>query len=311
MNEIPLLLAISAFIITFALTMLLARKLQKMGFQGRDLHKEDGRMIPEQGGIAIFVGFLVPIGTYGILSNDPNIILIASIVLIVGILGIYDRIHRLSAIQKVISLSLIGVLTIPMADTRIMGIELGILYLIALPILFMATCNFTNMLAGLNGLEIGTGAIASLGIAILSYINGQLLSLIISLSMFASLMAFLHYNKFPARVFPGDVGTLIIGAALFPAIIIGKFEIAGAIILFPYVIDALLKYRSAGIMTRESQIPTKIKDGILFVSKGSNMSLARIFITRGNLTEPQVVVRVFGVMAVFSSLGILTEVFLI
>lgn len=36
----------------------------------------------------------------------------------------------------------------------------------------------------------------------------------ISFSMLGALLAFLFYNKYPANVFPGDVGTLIIGACI-------------------------------------------------------------------------------------------------
>jgi UDP-N-acetylglucosamine--dolichyl-phosphate N-acetylglucosaminephosphotransferase len=165
------------------------------------------------------------------------------------------------------------------------------------PIFFMFACNFTNMLAGFNGLEIGTGAIASLGMAAVAYLNGSTVGAILSGAMFFALLAFLYYNRYPAKVFPGDVGTLIIGAALFTTMIISKIELFGAIILAPYIADAALKYLSVGVMTRESQTPTELKEGRLYTPDGSNLSLARIFIRSKALREPEVVFRVWAVEA--------------
>ncbi len=171
----------------------------------------------------------------------------------------------------------------------------------------MCTANFTNMLAGFNGLEIGTGAIASLGVAFLAFLNQSLAGFVLSSSMFGALLAFFYYNRYPARVFPGDVGTLIIGAALFSSIVFGRFYLTGAIVFIPYVLDASLKYFSVGVMTRQSQTPTVLRDGKLFIPEGSNMSLARFFLKRKALTESDVVKKVWLVETLFCLFAILLE----
>jgi UDP-N-acetylglucosamine--dolichyl-phosphate N-acetylglucosaminephosphotransferase len=174
-----------------------------------------------------------------------------------------------------------------------------------MPIFFMFACNFTNMLAGFNGLEIGTGAIASFGMALLAYMNNSIDGFILSSAMFGALLAFLYYNRYPAKVFPGDVGTLIIGAALFTSMVLSKAELPGAIIFVPYAADAALKYLSVGVMTRESQSPTQLREGKLYVPGGSNLSLARFFIRRRAMTEPEVVLRVWAVEAIFVLIAVL------
>jgi len=180
----------------------------------------------------------------------------------------------------------------------------NLFYFIALPVLFMIVCNFTNMLAGFNGLEIGTGMIAAFGISVLAYLANAQISFVTASAMFGALLAFLYYNKYPAKVFPGDVGTLIIGAALFTAILFGKLA-AGWIVLFPYAVDASLKYFSVGIMTRESQIPTQIRDGKLYIPEGSNLSLPRFFLRKKALGEKELVYTIWVIEAVFSALAIL------
>ncbi len=292
--------AVLSFAITFLLTPIFARQLESRGVVGTDLHKEDGRKVPEMVGLAILAGFLISASTAYALSHDVKILAALALVLAVGILGTADGFKKLTPLQKVVSLTLAGALLVPFISDFGPGI-------IALPFLFMVACNFTNMLAGFNGLEIGTGAIASLGVAAIAYLNKAEASFVIASAMFASLLAFLYFNKYPARVFPGDVGTLIIGAALFPAIVFGKFELSGAIIFIPYALDAALKYFSAGVMTRESQMATKIKDGKLYIPQGANLSLARLFLRRGALTESELVRRVWAFEAVFCLMAIGVE----
>ncbi len=296
--------AVLSFIITFLLTPIFAKKFEERGIVGIDLHKEDERKVPEMVGLSIFVAFLLSMALAYVLHRKPEILVALLFVSLVGILGIVDRFRTLTPLQKVAFLTLIGFLLVPFSTPAVGGYELGMIYFIALPVFFMAACNFTNMLAGFSGLEIGTGAIASFGVAAVAYVNKAEVSFIISSVMLASLLAFLYFNKYPARVFPGDVGTLIIGAALFPAIVFGKFELSGAIIFMPYAFDAALKFFSAGIMTRESQVPTEIKDGKLYIPQDANLSLPRLFLRRRAMTEQGLVHRVWAVEALFCALAI-------
>ncbi|NOZ59037.1 MAG: hypothetical protein GXO66_05620 [Euryarchaeota archaeon] len=287
--------ALLSFAVTFLLTPRVMGWALRRGFVGRDLHKEGSPGVPEQGGVAIVAGFLSAALLYGVASGaGPSYYATLLAVLLVAALGYYDRIRRLSAAEKLLYPALIGVLLVPFVeDTSIAGAELGFLYLIAVPLAFMCACNFTNMLAGFNGLEVGTGAIASLGVAIVALLHSREESFAIALLLFAALLAFLYYNRYPARVFPGDVATLAIGAALLPAIIFGKLEVEGAVIFLPYVADALLKFISAGIMTREEQTPTVVRGGVLHVPEAGNLSLPRVFLRLRPLTEPQVVLLVW------------------
>jgi UDP-N-acetylglucosamine--dolichyl-phosphate N-acetylglucosaminephosphotransferase len=59
--------------------------------------------------------------------------------------------------------------------------------------------------------------------------------------MFGALLAFLHYNWYPARVFMGDTGTLSIGAVIASAVIVGNYELAGVIVILPYTLDFFVK----------------------------------------------------------------------
>ncbi|MFQ6135699.1 MAG: multidrug transporter [Candidatus Hydrothermarchaeales archaeon] len=298
---------IISFVVAFLSTPKLADKLKERGIMGVDIHKEERPEIPEMGGLAIVAGFLISTIVAYLLYRDLRILIGIILVLLTAALGVFDRFKPLSPIQKIISLALIGLILVPFSIPPSYGYY-GIFYLIFIPFFFMCACNFTNMLAGFNGLEIGTGAIAALGVVGLSIIDQSSASFILSSCIFGALLAFLYYNKYPAKVFPGDVGTLIIGAALFSAIVFGRFYLTGAIVFIPYALDAALKYLSAGIMTRESQAPTGIKDGKLYIPEGSNLSVARIFLRRRAMPEREVVKRVWIVEACFSIFALILEV---
>lgn len=292
---------LSAFILTFFTTPYVAKFFFNRGVVGIDLHKEGKIKVPELGGASVFFSVIVVLNyQYFIGAGELLFPIIALIV--IGTLGIIDHYTRLSAVQKISSFYVIGVFL-----AWWLGFK-GLALLLLIGFLFMASVNFTNMLAGFNGLEIGTGAIAVLGIALAAYLAGEIHSFIIASTMAGALLAFLYFNRFPASVFPGDVGTLIIGAALFSSILLGELYIPGLLVFTPYIADATLKFVSAGVMTRESQKPTEVRDGKLYIPKDTNLSLARLFLRRRAMSEREVVSRVWAVEAFFAALAIGFEV---
>jgi UDP-N-acetylglucosamine--dolichyl-phosphate N-acetylglucosaminephosphotransferase len=73
---------------------------------------------------------------------------------------------------------------------------------------------------------------------------GESTALLLSVIILGALFATLCFNWFPAKVLIGDVGTLTIGATMASIVIIGNFEIAGIIILIPYMIDFVIKAKN-------------------------------------------------------------------
>jgi UDP-N-acetylglucosamine--dolichyl-phosphate N-acetylglucosaminephosphotransferase len=120
-------------------------------------------------------------------------------------------------------------------------INLGIFYpLLLIPIGITASSNLTNMYAGLNGLEIGCGLITCTFTFLAAAIIGRWSAVIVLAPMIGALAAFLLYNRFPARIFPGDVGTMAIGACLAVAAIVGRIKIIAVVALIPYIINFLM-----------------------------------------------------------------------
>jgi UDP-GlcNAc:undecaprenyl-phosphate/decaprenyl-phosphate GlcNAc-1-phosphate transferase len=74
--------------------------------------------------------------------------------------------------------------------------------------------NAFNMVDGLDGLAGGIAFIAFLSFSALAELNGQQELTLLALSFAGAVLAFLYYNRLPARLFMGDAGSLSVGFAL-------------------------------------------------------------------------------------------------
>jgi phospho-N-acetylmuramoyl-pentapeptide-transferase len=118
----------------------------------------------------------------------------------------------------------------------------------------VASSNAVNLTDGLDGLAIGTFAIAAAAYTALAYVTGhRVLAEYLLLVRFApaaeltifcgalvgASLGFLWYNSYPAEVFMGDVGSLALGAALGTVAILIKQELLLGIVGGVFVIEAL------------------------------------------------------------------------
>jgi UDP-N-acetylglucosamine--dolichyl-phosphate N-acetylglucosaminephosphotransferase len=298
---------IVAFLITFLSMPRLIRKLKSAEIVGRDIHKPTKPLVAEMGGIGILFGFAIGmfLGVYLYPQLQEQLIVSLLVILLVGVVGMVDDLVQLSSREKLILLWLAGLPLIWIAPPNV-----GLLYMLSMPFAVTIASNLTNMLAGLNGIESGLGAIAMTSLSISCIIMGKIDVALISMAMLGALLAFLYYNRHPSRVFPGDVGTLIIGATIVVVAFIGRVKIIALIVLLPNIIDSLLKFYSAGVMERQNHQPTQVgEDGKLQPPEGGFNSLIR-WILRRPMEEKHVVVLVWGIGMFFGLLGILLAYFL-
>jgi len=309
-QSLPLyLIAAICGILSFSVTWIsmprLIRKLENAEIVGKDIHKVLKPIVAEMGGIGILFGFIIGIfiGIYfhKILILELSIVLI--IILLVGIIGIVDDLLVLSSKEKLVLLFLAGLPLIWVAPPNV-----GLLYLISIPIAISIGSNLTNMLAGLNGIESGLGIIALGSLTIACLLLGKYDVTIISMSMLGSLIGFFYFNKHPARVFPGDTGTLVIGAAIISIAFIGRVKLIAFIILLPNIIDAALKFYSAGLMERQEHKPTQInEEGKLIRPEQGFKSLIR-FVLKKPVKEKTAVRMIWAIGIFFGLCGIFVAI---
>lgn len=278
------------------------KKLEAADIVGKDIHKSWKPVVAEMGGFGILFGFIIGMFS-GIYMHDFltfNLVVVLVVILLVGIIGIADDLLALSSKEKFFLLFLAGLPLIWVAPPNV-----GLLYLITIPIALSIGANLTNMLAGLNGIESGLGIISLASLTIACIILGKYDVTIISMSMLGALIAFLYYNRYPAKIFPGDTGTLIIGAAIVCVAFIGRVKLIAFIVLMPNIIDAALKFYSAGFMNRQQQKPTQLnEDGKLVRPDAGFKSLIRL-ILRKPIAEKDAVKIIWAIGIIFGILGII------
>jgi UDP-N-acetylglucosamine--dolichyl-phosphate N-acetylglucosaminephosphotransferase len=125
------------------------------------------------------------------------------------------------------------------------SVDFGIVHsLVLVPLSVTGAANAVNMRAGFNGVEAGMGIVAMASLAAVAYLTGETAAFLILITAIGALVAILYFNWYPAKVFVGDVGTLSIGAIIDSAVIIGNFELAGVIVIIPYLLDFVIKAKN-------------------------------------------------------------------
>jgi len=270
-----------SFLTTFLLTPRVIEFLRAAQIVAVDLNKKDKPKLPASGGICVGAGilagilFFVGVQTFsptlsssGSQKSSIELLAVVSSILIVTLSGLLDDLNvKTKAVQTKDGVNVkIGfpqwvkpLLTLPaaiplmvisagkstMALPIIGVINFGILYpLLIIPIGFVGASNMVNMLGGFNGLEAGMGVIYTLSLGFYALITGGVQAAVLLLTACAALLAFLRYNWYPAKILAGDSLTYLLGSLVAAGVIIGDMQRAGLIVMFPFIIEFVLKARS-------------------------------------------------------------------
>jgi len=254
-----------SFFISLILCMLLLphyiKKAQAVDMVGIDVHKLNMPKVAESGGIALMLAYLVGLFIFIPFLDIPStsiyteeIIGTAATVLFSTFIGLIDDIYEIRWRIKALTPMLGGVPLAVMSlgrptistpfgllDFSLFGLfGLVFFYAFVVPFIVTACANAVNMLAGLNGLEAGSALIIASALTVLSVREGKNEGLIILIPFIGALVAFLYFNKYPSRVFPGDVGTFGMGAAIGCVAMLAHLERAVFVMFVPHIINATL-----------------------------------------------------------------------
>lgn len=263
-NLILILPLLASFLVTLFLIPFWIRKSHQIGLMWDDMNKFAKKKVAGSGGIIVLAGFIIGLFVFvayrTFFLNDTThlieIISLSSVVLLAGGIGLIDDLFgwQRGGLSKRSRLILLIIAAIPLmainAGRHSMSLPLvgvvdfGIFYpLLLIPLGIVGATTTFNFLAGYNGLEAGQGVIILSAMAIISYALGNSWLSIIALCMVIALLAFLFYNFVPARVFPGDVLTYLVGSLIAIIAILGNFEKIAVFFFIPYILETLLKLR--------------------------------------------------------------------
>jgi len=213
---------------------------------GRSVHKEP---VPRLGGIGIALSLLFAAAFY--VQVDAFVMAFFAGFLIITLTGLIDDINPLSPRFKFMGEILAVVVFVALSGSELTGvgnlfgfgdITFGPLSFIVTVFCMVGLINAMNLADGLDGLAGGLATIAALFFAFLGYETGQINLMVIALSLAGALLGFLLYNGFPARLFMGDVGSLMIGycCAVLAVQMGGAAPVSGAAVVVQPITIALI-----------------------------------------------------------------------
>jgi len=269
MGYVPFMAAILAFIVTYIATNWLIRYLRRIKLLVKDMNKKNTPLVPISGGLAvisgIFVGLMFYIFFQTFYFKYTNTLLyifsgLTSLIMITFVGFVDDIIIRksketssgLKQWQKpLLTLSAAVPLMVVNAGVTTMWLpivgrtDVGIIYpLIFIPIGVVGAANMVNLLAGFNGIEVGMGIIYVGMLGLYAFFNNREVAAVIALITLFALIAFYLYNRYPAKILPGDSLTYLLGGVIVTIAILGNIEKAAIIASIPFFIEFILKLRS-------------------------------------------------------------------
>jgi len=134
-----------------------------------------------------------------------------------------------------------------------------------------------------------------------SVIRGTTDALFILFPLLGALSAFLCFNKYPAKIFPGDTMMLFTGAVIASAAIIGGLKWICFVLLVPMVAEFFLKLK--GRFNAEC-FGTPDEKGYLRYN-GRTESLTHIIMKKWRLKEWEIVGILWGVEAVIGGIAVM------
>jgi UDP-N-acetylglucosamine--dolichyl-phosphate N-acetylglucosaminephosphotransferase len=250
--------------------------LLKAGLGGKDCHrKEPAPIIPEGTGVAVGFTYVIALTAFLPMVLEELPMYLAAILSINSMcfLGFADNVlnlrwrHKLS-LPSIACLPVLLVYYMQGGSTYVLvpdvvrkyffhqeslgAVDFGIFYYVFLAMLSVFGTNAINILAGLNGLEVGQSIVIT-GASITNVLiqmnrhswdqwqfnTETVFALFLLVPFLCCSIALWIFNKYPARVFVGDTYCYLAGTVLAVSGILGHFSKTLLLFMFPQVLNFL------------------------------------------------------------------------
>jgi UDP-GlcNAc:undecaprenyl-phosphate/decaprenyl-phosphate GlcNAc-1-phosphate transferase len=232
---------------------------------GRRLNR---RPVPRLGGLALFLGIFVPALAFLPFSHETRGLLLGAAVAVT--VGAVDDFRGLRWYEKMLGQLIAASIpvwfgiwvdrfTFPLLGIHALpewaGAPLTILWIVAI-------MNMVNFLDGLDGLAAGVAAIAGLTFAVIALSLGKPDAAILAAIIFGACVGFLRHNFYPARIFMGDSGALLLGFLLAAISVQGLLKTAATVALFfPLLVLAVPIVDTTFVVLRRLRHGEKVFEG--------------------------------------------------
>ena len=258
------------FIISVILGLILIPLLKKIKvkqkvsiFLAKKHKKKDG--VPTMGGLIFIISTLLTLAFLLItnkIETSSHLLIVVFVFISYGALGFIDDyliIKRrnnegLKEWQKLIGQILIAIifyiLYIKSGNeprlyiyTLNIKIHMGVFYSLFILFILVATSNAVNITDGLDGLAGGLSVMSFVAFGLIAWgctwLTGHEEIAIFCFILVGSVLGFLVYNDYPAKIIMGDTGSLSLGATLASIAILTSHEVTLVIVAGVFVIETL------------------------------------------------------------------------
>lgn len=310
--------SIIAFLINLAIMPRFIIFLKLKGKVVNDNHKPNKPKVPRPAGPILLLSILIGELILFFITGNIEIIGILLTTSIAFIIGIIDDFKIMPGWFKPGALILAS---IPLIFFHIYDNGLNVIYgSVYIPILYIPLILISIPLAGntvnsidvFNGVATGFLIISMFPVIISTFLFGDLEILMFELPFLAALLGFYIFHKYPSKIFPGDSGTLVMGAMYGALAIASKSEIIAIIALLPAIMNSFLFLSSVKKIVEHREVksrPTILnEDFTLQASKEKNapITLVRLILLDGKLSEREIVTKIYKLATFSASLAIIT-----
>lgn len=134
-------------------------------------------------------------------------------------LALFFMIASLTLITSTIAIPL------PLVGTFFLTLPLFVYVMFGIFVI-VASVNSVNITDGMDGLAAGVSLLIMSGLTIISHVYQQPQMTMLGSTLVGSLLAYLKYNMFPAKIFMGDGGSLALGGIMAAYAFLLKVEVA-------------------------------------------------------------------------------------
>lgn len=283
-----------------------------------DAHKPEKPQVPRPAGPVIMISIAAAEIVLFILTMNIAVLAILLTTAIAFLVGYIDDSRVMPGWFKPVALlaAAIPLVVLDIYVGEVYGESLNLIFgrayipLLYIPLIFVIipiTGNTINSIDVLNGVASGFLIIASIPLLASIAIFGSYEVFLAALPMLFASIAFYRYHKFPSRIFPGDSGTLLLGAMYGAVAIAGSSEIIGVIALLPAVMNSFLFLASVKRIVEHREVkarPTILTDDFkLSASTDSTApaTLVRLIVVDRPLGEREISYQIFK-LAIFTAL---------
>ncbi|PSL24826.1 phospho-N-acetylmuramoyl-pentapeptide-transferase [Planomicrobium soli] len=254
-----------ALVLTVILMPLFIPLLKRMKF-GQSIREEGPQShmkktgTPTMGGLVFLIAIIVTTLVVALVTDllTSEIMILLLVLFGFGLIGFLDDFIKvvlkrnlgLTSLQKLVAQIVIAVVSFFLLnsidfDTALsipftsISIELSGLYVLFLIFWLVGFSNAVNLTDGLDGLVAGTASIAFAAFGVLAIFQDKMGIALFTFTVAGALIGFLVFNKYPAKVFMGDTGSLALGGALAVVSILLKQEFLLLIIGLVFVLETL------------------------------------------------------------------------